>query len=44
MYSVEIASDMFKGTTMVKQHRMVNDILKEDIKMFHGIQIKTSIS
>ncbi len=42
MYAVEIASAKFKGVPLVKQHRMVTECLKEDIKDFHGIQIKTA--
>ncbi|KAI8592890.1 bola protein, partial [Geranomyces variabilis] len=44
MFAIEIASPLFKGKTLVKQHRMVTDILQEDIKGMHGIQIKTSPS
>ena len=44
MYSVEVASPLFKGLPLVKQHRMVQDLLKEDIKSMHGIQIKTEPS
>ena len=42
MYSVEIQSDKFKGLGVLKQHRLVKDVLKDDIKDMHGIQIKTS--
>ncbi|KAH6576475.1 hypothetical protein BASA61_005275 [Batrachochytrium salamandrivorans] len=44
MYAVEIASPMFYGISLVKQHRIVTDLLKDDIKAMHGIQIKTSAS
>jgi stress-induced morphogen len=43
MYQVSIESLKFKGIPMVKQHRMVSEILKEEIKTMHGIQIKTSV-
>lgn len=42
MYAVEIASPKFAGLTPVKQHRMVTEVLKDEIKLMHGIQIKTS--
>lgn len=41
MYAVKIASPKFKGVPLVKQHRMVQDLLKDDIAKMHGIQIKT---
>ncbi|KAJ3045794.1 BolA-like protein 3 [Rhizophlyctis rosea] len=42
MYAVEIASPQFAGLSPVKQHRMVTEVLKDDIKQMHGIQIKTA--
>ncbi|RUS27814.1 bola protein, partial [Jimgerdemannia flammicorona] len=42
MYAIDITSDAFQGVPMVKQHRIVNEILKEEIKEMHGIQLKTS--
>lgn len=39
MYAIDIASKAFEGTTIVKQHRMVNQILKEEIKDMHGLQV-----
>ncbi|BFZ63410.1 hypothetical protein YB2330_004532 [Saitoella coloradoensis] len=41
MYTIEIASKKFKGINVVKQHRMVNEILKEEIKGWHGLQLVT---
>ncbi|KAJ3186194.1 hypothetical protein HDU85_007634 [Gaertneriomyces sp. JEL0708] len=41
MYAVQIASPLFRGQSLVKQHRMVTELLKDDIKGMHGIQIKT---
>ncbi|KAI9321222.1 bola protein [Dichotomocladium elegans] len=42
MYAIDIASKAFEGTSIVKQHRMVNQILKDEIKEMHGLQLKTS--
>jgi len=44
MYQIFIESPKFKGVTMVKQHRMVNECLKDDIKSMHGLRISTAIS
>ncbi|RDI79414.1 Efflux pump [Venturia inaequalis] len=41
MYSVSITSERFKGLAVIKQHRLVNEILGEDIKSWHGIQLRT---
>ncbi|KAL1931795.1 hypothetical protein VTP01DRAFT_9939 [Rhizomucor pusillus] len=42
MYAIDIASKAFEGASIVKQHRLVNEILKEEIKGMHGLQLKTS--
>lgn len=39
MYAIDIASDQFKGLSVVKQHRKINEILKEEIKEMHGLQV-----
>ncbi|KAK6348337.1 hypothetical protein TWF718_006138 [Orbilia javanica] len=41
MYAVEIESPKFRGLTTLKMHREVQGILAEDIKGWHGIQLKT---
>ncbi|CAG8834283.1 8938_t:CDS:1, partial [Racocetra persica] len=38
MYAIEISSSVFKGLPMIKQHRMVNELLEDDIKKMHGIR------
>ncbi|KAG9297373.1 hypothetical protein G9A89_009457 [Geosiphon pyriformis] len=43
MYAVVIASEAFEGLPTVQQHRLVNELLKEDIKKLHGLQLKTSV-
>ncbi|WVQ71824.1 hypothetical protein IAR50_001366 [Cryptococcus sp. DSM 104548] len=40
-YAILISSPAFKGLTTVKQHKLVNECLKEDIKGIHGLQLKT---
>jgi stress-induced morphogen len=43
MYAIDVTSEKFKGLSMIKQHRMVNDILGEEIKKWHGMQLRTKI-
>ncbi|KAL9058932.1 MAG: hypothetical protein Q9162_001490 [Coniocarpon cinnabarinum] len=43
MYGLDIESEMFKGLSVVKQHKMVNEVLKEDVKGWHGVQVKTRV-
>ncbi|KIK65597.1 hypothetical protein GYMLUDRAFT_70694 [Collybiopsis luxurians FD-317 M1] len=42
-YAITIASEAFKGLTMVKQHRLVTETLKKEIENIHGLQIKTMV-
>jgi stress-induced morphogen len=44
MYQIDIASPTFKGMSLLKQHRMVSQVLEEEIKRMHGIQINTRVS
>ncbi|PVI06361.1 bola-like protein [Periconia macrospinosa] len=41
MYAVEIVSSKFKGLSVIKQHKMVNEVLKDEIAGWHGVQLKT---
>ncbi|RMZ67873.1 Altered inheritance of mitochondria 1 [Pyrenophora seminiperda CCB06] len=41
MYAIEVESPKFKGLTVIKQHKMVNEVLKEEIKGWHGVQLRT---
>ena len=40
-YRLVIASPRFEGVSLVKQHRMVKDAIKEDIAGIHGLTIHT---
>ncbi|KAM5532401.1 hypothetical protein V8D89_013633 [Ganoderma adspersum] len=42
-YNIIIASEQFKGLTLVKQQRLVNQTLKEEIQGIHGLQLKTIV-
>ena len=39
-YAITIASEAFKGLPTIKQHRLVNEVLKEDIEGIHGLQVR----
>lgn len=41
MYGLDIVSERFRGLTVIKQHRLVNAVLKDEIKKWHGVQLKT---
>lgn len=41
MYALDIVSEQFKGLPVIKQHKMVNKVLAEEIKKWHGVQLKT---
>ncbi|KAF2277783.1 bola-like protein [Westerdykella ornata] len=41
MYALEIESPKFKGLSVVKQHKLVNSVLAEEIKGWHGVQLRT---
>ncbi|KAH9967745.1 bola protein [Lactifluus volemus] len=40
-YAITITSAAFKGITVIKQHRLVNNVLKKEIEGIHGLQLKT---
>ncbi|EGV64967.1 bola-like protein [Yamadazyma tenuis ATCC 10573] len=41
MFAILVESDKFKGVPMIKQHRLVNEVLKDEIAKWHGIQLRT---
>ncbi|KAI8954010.1 bola-like protein [Xylaria longipes] len=41
MYGIEIASEKFRGVNMLKQQRMVNAVLGDEMKGWHGVQLRT---
>ncbi|XP_022340023.2 bolA-like protein 3 [Crassostrea virginica] len=43
MYTVFVEAAEFKGQRTIKQHRMVNEALKEEIKDMHGLRITTGV-
>lgn len=43
-FQVEISSSLFKGKSLIEQHRMVNEALRELLETeIHALQLKTSI-
>lgn len=45
MYGIEVESEKFRGMNMLKQQRMVNQVLKEkmDSEGWHGVQLRTAV-
>lgn len=43
MYEIIVESSEFKGISRVKQHQMITDTLKEEIKDMHGLRIHTAV-
>ncbi|PNS15137.1 hypothetical protein CAC42_8138 [Sphaceloma murrayae] len=41
MYAISVTSGKFKGLSVMKQHRMVNEALKGEMEKWHGCQIRT---
>ncbi|KAF7634104.1 hypothetical protein Mgra_00006524 [Meloidogyne graminicola] len=41
MFKVSVESTQFEGIPKVKQHKMINEVLKKEIKEMHGIVIET---
>jgi stress-induced morphogen len=41
MYAIQIESPKFKDLTVIKQHKLVNQVLKEEIAKWHGVQLRT---
>lgn len=40
-FLIKIKSSNFNGKTMIQQHRLINDLLKEEMKDIHALQLKT---
>lgn len=41
MFAITVETPQFKGIPMIKQHRLVNEVLKDEIAKWHGLQLKT---
>ena len=42
-YAISIASEAFKGLSIIKQHRLVNEALKQEIQGIHGLQVRSNV-
>ena len=43
MFRISVCSDAFRDKKLLEQHRMVNTILKEEIKAIHAITLVTTV-
>lgn len=43
MYEIIVESKEFKGISRVKQHQLITNTLRNEIKDMHGLRIHTSI-
>jgi stress-induced morphogen len=41
MFAINIVSDKFNGLSLIKQQRLVNEVLKDEITKWHGLQLRT---
>jgi BolA-like protein 3 len=41
MYQIEVVSKAFEGKGILQQHKMVKEVLKEDIPKWHGLTLTT---
>lgn len=41
MFNVTVETEEFKGLSIMKQHRMVYDLLGEQLKAIHGLHLQT---
>lgn len=41
MYAIDVSSPAFRGLGILKQQRMVNAVLGERVKAWHGVQLRT---
>lgn len=43
MYEIFVETSEFKGLNTVKQHRLITEALKSEIKDMHGVRIHTKL-
>jgi len=41
MFKIDVSSAVFKGKSLVEQHRTVNQLLSSEIKEMHGLTLTT---
>lgn len=42
MYDIYVSSPMFRGKSLVAQHKLVTGVLKSEIAAMHGLTIRTA--
>ena len=42
-FFIQIESDVFRGLPRIKQHRLVQDVLKDEIAKWHAVSIETVV-
>ena len=43
-FYVHIVSDFFSGKSKLQRHRIINELLHDDIKMIHALSLSTKTS
>ncbi|KAK1833665.1 bola protein [Podospora conica] len=43
MYAIDVSSEQFRGLNMLKQQRLVNTVLADMVKQWHGVQLRTRV-
>ncbi|KOC64132.1 BolA-like protein 3 [Habropoda laboriosa] len=43
IFEINVIAPEFKGLNTIKQHRLINEALKEEIKDMHGVRIYTAV-
>ena len=41
MYGIDVCSPRFAGLSVMRQHKLVNAVLADEIAGWHGVQLKT---
>ncbi|CAB4010941.1 Hypothetical predicted protein, partial [Paramuricea clavata] len=44
MYRIFVAAAEFQGKRTIQQHRIINDILQDEVKDMHGLTLQTTSS
>ncbi len=42
-FKINVCSSDFKGLSLIKQHKLLNDILSSELKDIHSVTYKTSV-
>lgn len=40
-FKIKIVSPVFEGKPLIQQHRLVNEVLRDEIKEIHGFTLET---